>query len=281
MSAVTVRAGSDDRPAAGREEARKALRDGALTAVAGALLAGLLAGWAAVGAGPRPAGAGQLALAVAVGAVPPAAAARSVLRRRPRSTTPADRVTLVRVVLVGGCAALAVLVVAGALPPRPWPLLLLAVPALVLDAVDGWVSRRTGRATPAGARLDMEVDAAALLVLSAALTVALGPWVLAVGLARYAFVAASWLRPALRGPLLPPRLRRPVAGLQAAALGVALGPPVPVPLAASLVGVALALLVVSFGRDVAALERRTAGPGVTDRRRSPRPPSRPRARRAR
>ncbi len=41
----------------------------------------------------------------------------------------------------------------------------LAVPALILDGVDGWVARRTGTANDAGARLDMEVDAALILVL--------------------------------------------------------------------------------------------------------------------
>ena len=38
-------------------------------------------------------------------------------------------------------------------------------PAL-LDLVDGWVARRTGTASPFGARFDLETDAALILVLS-------------------------------------------------------------------------------------------------------------------
>src|SRR3954463_4321431 len=67
---------------------------------------------------------------------------------------PADRVTLGRAVLVGGVPALAV---AGA---APGPVFAgLASVALVLDAVDGKVARRTGTCSRLGARFDMEVDA--------------------------------------------------------------------------------------------------------------------------
>ena len=47
------------------------------------------------------------------------------------------------------------------------PLLIgLTVPALILDAVDGWLARRTRTATELGARFDMEVDAFLILALS-------------------------------------------------------------------------------------------------------------------
>ncbi|GGC87032.1 hypothetical protein GCM10011512_12440 [Tersicoccus solisilvae] len=179
----------------------------------------------------------------------------SVARRRPLFSTPADRVTLTRAVLGGGCATIVVLALLGAVPFRSWWLLLLAAPAVLLDAVDGWVARRTGTASAPGSRLDMETDAALLLVLSVPLTCVLGPWVLAVGLMRYAFVALSWWRPALRGPLGFSRFRRIVAAVQGVVLVVALVPVLPVPVAGVLVAVALALLTVSFARDVVALER--------------------------
>jgi hypothetical protein len=93
-----------------------------------------------------------------------------------------------------------------------------------------------------------------------------GPWALAIGLMRYAYVAASWVRPALRRPLAFSQFRRLVGGGQGVALLIALLPPVPVPAGRAVLALALGLLVVSFGRDVVgqereeARERRGAGP---------------------
>ena len=50
-------------------------------------------------------------------------------------------------------------------------------------------------ATAAGGKLDGEMDAAVLMVLSLAATRSLGVWVLGIGLMRYAFFAAGHLRP--------------------------------------------------------------------------------------
>ena len=83
-------------------------------------------------------------------------------------------------------------------------LVALTAVALVLDAVDGWVARRTETASALGARFDMEVDAFLILVLSVYVARSAGAWVLAIGAARYAFVAAGWLLPWLRGSP-PPR----------------------------------------------------------------------------
>ena len=77
-------------------------------------------------------------------------------------------------------------------------LVVLATIALILDGVDGQVARRTNTVTALGARFDMEVDTFLLLVLSAHIAPALGVWVLAIGLMRYAWVAARWLLPWLR-----------------------------------------------------------------------------------
>src|SRR5665213_1382811 len=50
----------------------------------------------------------------------------------------------------------------------------LVVPALLLDGVDGWVARRTNSASELGGRFDMEVDAFLLLALSAYVSQTLG-----------------------------------------------------------------------------------------------------------
>ena len=76
--------------------------------------------------------------------------------------------------------------------------------ALALDAVDGQVARRTGTATPLGARIDGEADAFLILLLSIAVSRDYGSWVLAIGAARYALLLAGWLIPWLAAPL-PPR----------------------------------------------------------------------------
>ena len=149
------------------------------------------------------------------------------------------------------------LVAASFVAPIPVPLLIgLVVPALALDAVDGWVARRTGTMTELGARFDMEVDAFLLLVLSAYVAPILGPWVLAIGLMRYVFVAAGWMLPWLRLQLPPRYWRKVVTAVQGIALTLAASGLVP-ELAGVLVGVALVLLVESFGRDVVWLALRS------------------------
>ncbi len=192
--------------------------------------------------------------AVASGLTLVLVAALSIVRRKPRFSTPADRVTLSRAVLGGGCTTIIVLAVLSAVPHRSWWLVLLAAPAVLLDAVDGWVARRTGTVSAQGSRLDMETDAALLLVLCVPLAFTLGPWVLAIGLMRYAFVALSWCRPALRAPLGFSQFRRVVAAIQSVVLVLALVPIVPEPVATVAVAIGLALLTVSFVRDVIALE---------------------------
>ncbi|MFJ9413406.1 CDP-alcohol phosphatidyltransferase family protein [Streptomyces sp. NPDC101227] len=166
---------------------------------------------------------------------------------------PANRVTLARAILVGGVTAL----VADSFGHRPpvAVLVALATVALILDAVDGQVARRTGTATALGARFDMEVDAFLILVLSIYVAMPLGAWVLFIGLMRYAFVAASWVLPWLRGDLPHSMARKTVAALQGIVLVVAGAGVVPTGWAILAVGAALALLVWSFGRDVAWLWR--------------------------
>lgn len=197
--------------------------------------------------------------AVGMGLILVTTAAVSIVRRRPAFSTPADRVTLIRAVLAGGCATVLTLTLVDSAPPRSWLLFALAAPALLLDAVDGWVARRTATANTHGARLDMETDAAFLMILSIPVALTVGPWALAIGGMRYLFWAASWWRPALKQKLEFSQFRRVIAGLQGVALVFALIPLVPAPLAALTTALALALLVLSFGRDVVFLERTFKG----------------------
>lgn len=174
-------------------------------------------------------------------------------RSRNRSFGPADRVTLARAALVGGVTAL----VADSFdrPPPVTVLVALTTTALILDAVDGHVARRTGTASELGARFDMEVDAFLILVLSAHVATSVGGWVLLIGVMRYAFVAAAWIWPWLSRPLPPNTARKTVAALQGILLLVAAAGILPPAPAFTVALLALALLVHSFGRDVAWLWR--------------------------
>ena len=212
---------------------------GVVSATAGLAVAGWITGLAA----------GSAAAALLV-----AARARS---DQP-SIHPADWVTLTRAMLAAGMAGL----VADSFS-RPVPitaLVTISIIALALDAVDGPVARRTGTATPLGARLDGEVGAFLILLLSIAVSRDYGSWVLAIGAARYAFLLAGWLIPWLAAPLPPRFWRKVVAAVQGIVLTVAASG-VPSRLVGMIaVAAALLLLAESFGRDVIWLYRTGAGP---------------------
>ncbi|MER7107230.1 CDP-alcohol phosphatidyltransferase family protein [Streptomyces sp. NPDC000229] len=166
---------------------------------------------------------------------------------------PANAVTLARLTLVGGVTAL----VAELFVSRPPVVVLVALTslALVLDAVDGQVARRTGTASAFGARFDMEVDAFLILVLSIAVALSMGAWVLAIGAMRYVFVAAARVLPWLNGPLPPSTARKTVAAVQGVVLLVAAAGVLPQSAAYAAVVTALALLLWSFARDIRRLWR--------------------------
>lgn len=169
----------------------------------------------------------------------------------------ANRVTLLR---LAGMALVAGLVGDGlplAQGPAGWALIGFATLIAVLDLLDGHLARREGLASRFGARFDMETDAAFTLVLSALVWQAgqAGPWVLASGLMRYAFVAAAALWPWLNGPLPPSKRRQTVCVVQITALIVCLGPIVPAPLATAIAALSLLLLTASFAVDVRYLAR--------------------------
>lgn len=168
--------------------------------------------------------------------------------------TPADRVTLIRAMMTAAAAVLVTLGLAGVFPLRSWPLMLLLILTLALDGVDGAVARRTGTVTARGARWDMEVDAALLLTVCLAV-VPYAPWALGIGLARYLHGLGAYARPAWAMPLPFRQSRRIIGVLQGVALAIAVAPVVPIPLARIVVAAALALLMFSFGRDIAYQER--------------------------
>ncbi len=161
--------------------------------------------------------------------------------------SPADWVTLARATLTVGVAAL----VADSFDqPVPTVLLVsLAAVALALDAVDGWVARRTKTAT-FGAHFDAEVDAFLIFILSVYVARSAGAWVLAIGLARYVFLVAGWLAPWMRKPLPARHWRKVVAATQGVVLAVAATDVLPEALTQVMLAGALVLLAESFGRDV-------------------------------
>jgi phosphatidylglycerophosphate synthase len=134
--------------------------------------------------------------------------------------------------------------------------------ALALDGVDGYLARRYRQQSALGARFDMEVDAALILILSVAAMVLdkAGAWVVLIGLMRYLFVMAQWFLPPLRAELSPSLRRKTVCVVQVAALCLVLVPQVTAPLSAWICGVALSALVHSFGTDSLALLRRAKTP---------------------
>jgi phosphatidylglycerophosphate synthase len=162
---------------------------------------------------------------------------------------PADWVTLTRATLVG-CATALTADSFQRPDPLVGPLVSIVTVALVLDAIDGQVARRTATASRLGARFDMEVDAFLILVLSVYVAQSTGAWVLVIGVMRYAFLVAGWAWPWLRQPVPGRYWRKVVAAIQGIVLVVAAADILPVPLTVAALLVALVLLVESFGRDV-------------------------------
>jgi phosphatidylglycerophosphate synthase len=129
-------------------------------------------------------------------------------------------------------------------------LVVLSSLALALDFVDGWVARRTGTQSALGAKLDGEVDAFLILVLSVEVAPSVGAWVLAIGLARYVFFAAGWALPWMRAPLPRRDWCKTVTASQGVALVIAASGVAPLGVSRVLLAAALAILVESFGRSV-------------------------------
>jgi phosphatidylglycerophosphate synthase len=224
-----------------------------------AAILGLLATAALLGVVSATAGLGVAGwiVGLATGSAATALLATARMRSDQPAIHPADWVTLTRMLLIAGVAGL---VADSFSRPVPIPALVtLSAVALALDAVDGQVARRTGTATQLGARLDGEVDAFLILLLSIAVARDYGGWVLIIGAVRYALLLAGWLIPWLAAPLPPRHWRKVVAAVQGIVLTVAASG-VPSRLAGMIaVAAALLLLAESFGRDVIWLYRNGAG----------------------
>lgn len=132
-----------------------------------------------------------------------------------------------------------------------WRTVVVGSGAALLDLADGWVARRTRTTTAFGARFDMEVDAALIMILSALAWrwEKAGGWVLLSGLLRYAFVAAGAVRPWMRAALPDSLRRKTVCVVQIGALIVILAPVARQPASGVAAAAALALLVWSFAVD--------------------------------
>ncbi|WP_448612610.1 CDP-alcohol phosphatidyltransferase family protein [Modestobacter sp. URMC 112] len=179
--------------------------------------------------------------------------ARALVRSGAMVLGPADLVTLLRAVLVGGVAALVADSFAADSSAGPAPvgaLTTLAVVALALDGVDGRVARRTGTVSAVGARFDMEVDSALVLLLAVYVARSLGPWVLAIGTAPYVLaVARRWVT-WLRGEVAPRFWCKVVAVIEGVVLTTVAAGLLPRPAALLCLVLVGVLLVESFGREV-------------------------------
>ncbi len=88
----------------------------------------------------------------------------------------------------------------------------------LIDLIDGYAARRWGQVTQLGAKVDLDLDGRGILVgsLLAVLAGTAGSWYLLVGLARYLYVLALWIRRRLGLRVIekPNPRGRPLAGLQ-------------------------------------------------------------------
>jgi phosphatidylglycerophosphate synthase len=194
-----------------------------------------------------------------------AALAGALWRKPDARLGPAGWVTLTRASLAVGVAALAADSLEG--DAAVTTLVALSSLALALDFVDGQVARRTNTTSTLGARMDGEVDAFLLLALSVEVAPSAGLWVLAIGAARYAFLAAGWAFAWMRAQLPRRDWRKVVTAVQGITLTVAAAGILPQTLTRAALAVALALLAESFGRDVWWLwrHRDTAGAAARER----------------
>ncbi len=164
----------------------------------------------------------------------------------------ANSVTLFRLDLAA--CLLAAAWVDPAAPPSgfgpAWMVFTVAALALALDGIDGWLARRRGEANVFGARFDMASDTFFTIVLTlCAWRFAVGPWVLAIGVLRPAFVLAGLVRHELAAPLPASPRRRAACGIALCLLVLALAPPL-APAASWLAAGSLLILLLSFGRDL-------------------------------
>lgn len=162
----------------------------------------------------------------------------------PVPLTAADHVTRLRLSLVQGSAAAAILG-----RERSTGIAALLSAGVALDAVDGAVARCTSGPTDRGARFDTEADAFAVATLSVVGVTAGYRWAAIPGALRYVFVLAGLVIPALTTDLPPRPSRRLIAGASMAMMAAAAWPQVPDRGRSGLLAASTLALVFSFGRD--------------------------------
>jgi len=166
-------------------------------------------------------------------------------------------ITLLRgaaVVALAGFLPLAVLPVPVLSPALVWAPGLIYLGISLADLLDGFVARRLHRQTELGQRLDIETDAAGLLM---ALLVAvsldrLPAFTLLVGLAYYLFLFGIWRRQQRHLPLVALQSRpyaRIIAGFQMGVVALALLPLFNPPFTSIAAVLVMTPLLVGFGRD--------------------------------
>jgi len=164
----------------------------------------------------------------------------------------ANRVTYAR----GICTAIVASLIPAALDETGRIALAVAAGLLIaLDGIDGYLARRDGNASPFGARFDMEIDSALMLVLAIIAARLGGAWLILLGLPRYIFVLAAYLWPFLSAPLPHSERRRITCVLQGFGLVAAIYPWEYGTIAAL---AALVVLLWSFAVDVVWLWRHAA-----------------------
>jgi CDP-diacylglycerol--glycerol-3-phosphate 3-phosphatidyltransferase len=140
---------------------------------------------------------------------------------------PGNNLTILRALMIAALAGFLT-------SPRPegwlaWLPGVLYTLAALIDLFDGYMARLTNHTTRLGEMLDMRFDGLGVLI-AALLIVQYGQvpfWYLLVAVARYIFLAGTWLRKGLGKPVydLPPSLsRRPLAGVQMGFMAVMLWP---------------------------------------------------------
>lgn len=135
-----------------------------------------------------------------------------------------------------------------------WVIALLYTAADIADYFDGYLARRADHVTALGSQLDIEFDSLGLLVVSL-LAVFFGQlpvWYLALGLARYAFLAGLWWRQQRGRPVydLPLSVHRRIfAGFQMGFMSVVLWPVVPASMATIAGTIFGAFTLAGFTRD--------------------------------
>lgn len=170
----------------------------------------------------------------------------------------ANVLTLLRLAMIALLAGLVGRPMPGDAAPLAWAVVVFATTTAVLDAADGPLARSQRLASEFGARFDMECDALLVAVLCLLLVQfdKAGPWVLAAGAMRYAFVLAGRAWPWIDRPLFPSWRRKAVCVAQITLLIVCLGPVIARPASQAIAAVGLAMLGASFFVDLLWLYRR-------------------------